>query len=498
MRAEEMIKFWIHSDKIRDRVYIPKYYNPEIVARLDEMVDTHDCVPVSSLIDAGAVAATTGDEIGKAAYGTGDIPFVRTSDIVNWEIKAVPKQGVSQEIYDEYAKAQNVEEGDILLVRDGTYLIGVNCFVTRFDKELLFQSHLLKLRVLDKQALDPQILFLALNCDVVQRQMRSFQFTADIIDTIGRRFFDTVIPIPRDPEFRRSLSNRTNAALHRRMKGKAFIKHCPMLMEEVLRTGSPEPIRAFAKSSDDEIENILKHETVSSEFGGFEHFWLNSDEIRDFILIPRYYEPSITKELKSLKPNCDLRSFAELRADDVVEYHVGDEIGKMAYGTGNIPFLRTSDFSNWEVSHNPKQGVSKAIYDEYAPHEDVQEHDILLVRDGTYLVGSSCIITKEDVQCLYCGGLVKIRSNDPKALDPYLLLGLLNSYIVKRQIRTKQFTRDVIDTLGHRLDEVVLPIPRDPSLRRFISEAIREVVDSRIQARHEISGLSREFEAATP
>src|SRR5438067_12388715 len=152
-----MIKFWIQSDKIRDRVFIPKFYDPEISARLRELAATHDCLLVDQLITKGVVSATTGDEIGKAAYGTGDIPFVRTSDIVNWEIKAAPKQGISEEIYHDYATGQDVQEGDILLVRDGTYLIGVNCFVTRFDKQLLYQSHLLKLRVNDKEILDPHL-----------------------------------------------------------------------------------------------------------------------------------------------------------------------------------------------------------------------------------------------------------------------------------------------------------------------------------------------------
>jgi hypothetical protein len=489
-----MIKFWIQSDKIRDRVYIPKFYDPQIITRLSELASTHVCKPFRELMDDGLVSAATGDEIGKAAYGTGDIPFVRTSDIVNWEIKAAPKQGVSQEIYDDYAKGQDVQEGDILLVRDGTYLIGVNCFVTRFDKQLLYQSHLLKLRVKDKTALDPRLLFLALNCRTVQRQMRSFQFTADIIDTIGRRFFDVIIPIPKDETLKQSLAARVDDALKDRMRGKAFIKHCPTLMEEVLRTGSAEPFSAFADATEDEVYDVLQHETISSEFGGFESFWLNSDEIRDYILIPKYYEPSIRKELSTLEPHCDLRTFGELRDAEVVEYHTGDEIGKMAYGTGTIPFIRTSDFGNWEIKHNPKQGVSLSIYNEYAEGEDVQENDIFLVRDGTYLVGTSCIVTKGDAQCLYSGGLLKIRALQPEVLNPFLLLGLLNSYIVKRQIRTKQFTRDVIDTIGNRLDEVVLPIPKSPSIRQAISDAVRAVIGSRINARFAISSLAAEYE----
>lgn len=488
-----MIKYWIQSDKIRGKIFIPKYYNPEIDSALDSLAKSHDLLPISQLIEDNVLATATGDEIGKNAYGTGDVPFVRTSDISNWEIKAAPKQGVSREIFEEYASAQDVQEGDILVVRDGTYLIGTNCFVTRVDKELIYQSHLLKLRVKDKDRLDPHVLFLALNSPVVQRQIRSFQFTADIIDTIGARFFNTILPIPKSASVRASLATRTKEALTARMLGKAFIKQSPVIMEEVLRTGSAAPLERYLSASVDDVMQMLRQESVTSEFGEFSHFWLNSDEIRESIFIPKYYEPTIKRELDSLAKYCDLRTFAELRRDGLLTYGTGDEVGKMAYGTGKYPFLRTSDFANWEIKHDPKQGVSRAIYDEYAPHQDVKENDLLLVRDGTYLVGSSCIITEEDTNALFCGGLVKLRAARPHDLDPFLLLGLLNSYIVKRQIRTKQFTRDVIDTLGNRLDEIVLPVPKSAATRKSISDAVRTVVTSRITARRAIAALAQEL-----
>lgn len=78
-------------------------------------------------------------------------------------------------------------------------------------------------------------------------------------------------------------------------------------------------------------------------------------------------------------------------------------------------------------------------------------------------------------------------------LDEYLMLGLLNSYIVKRQIRTKQFTRDVIDTLGQRLKEVIIPIPNTPELRSAISIEIKKIVRNRISARDTILLLASEL-----
>jgi len=178
--------------------------------------------------------------------------------------------------------------------------------------------------------------------------------------------------------------------------------------------------------------------------------------------------------------------------DAVLSWETGIEIGKMAYGTGDIPFIRTSDISNWELKGDPKQAVSEEIY--MANRQDVKTGDIFVVRDGTYLVGTSCILTEKDTRILYCGGLYKLRVEKPKELDPYLLLALLNAPIVRRQMRSKQFTRDIIDTLGKRLFEVLLPIPKDEKLRSAIAQETREVIETRAKLRDRTKEIALEVE----
>ena len=227
-----MIHYWYNSNDIKSRIYIPKYYDPSISGELQLLKNTHELLSVQQLVDDGVISFGTGHEVGKLAYATGDIPFVRTSDISNWEIKSTPKQGVSEEIYNNYSKSQDVQVGDILLVRDGTYLIGTNCIVTELDRKILYQSHILKIRVNDKEIIDPYLLFLVLNSYIVQRQIRNVQFTADTIDTIGNRYLEFIIPIPKDKKKRVDLAKQTQLLLDKRERGRAFIKQLPVLMEE--------------------------------------------------------------------------------------------------------------------------------------------------------------------------------------------------------------------------------------------------------------------------
>src|SRR5439155_6984588 len=136
--------------------------------------------------------------------------------------------------------------------------------------------------------------------------------------------------------------------------------------------------------------------------------------------------------------------------------------------------------------------VSEAIYE--ANKQDVRAGDIFVVRDGTYLVGTSCILTDDDTGILYCGGLYRLRVEQRDKLDPFLLLALLNTPIVRRQMRSKQFTRDIIDTLGKRLFEVVLPLPKDAKLRKRIAEETRNVIETRATLRDRAKAIALEIE----
>ena len=82
-----MLAYKINSREIVNQIFIPKYYDPELKRDLSFLEESHSLLSLGDLLDAGDITVQTGHEIGKMAYGTGNIPFVRTSDITNWEIK---------------------------------------------------------------------------------------------------------------------------------------------------------------------------------------------------------------------------------------------------------------------------------------------------------------------------------------------------------------------------------------------------------------------------
>ncbi len=262
--------------------------------------------------------------------------------------------------------------------------------------------------------------------------------------------------------------------------------------------------RTLRKLSDGTLVELDDIPTISENYERFvagtltepDHlgFGIKSESLRKNILIPKYYDPELWGAVKRLEATHEILRLSHLVNIDAVSLSTGIEVGKMAYGTGPVPFIRTSDISNWELKADPKHGVSVALYEELRGQTDVREGDILMVRDGTYLIGTCAVVSKLDEEMLYQSHLIKIRVTKPNVIDPWLLFAALNSPIVKRQIRAMRFTQDIIDTLGGRLVEIAIPLPRDLTTRRRIADQTREAVVIRAELRERTRRLALEVE----
>jgi hypothetical protein len=475
--TQDHIGFRMTRTGIRSGVFLPRYYNPQITGTLADLRKTHDLVVFGDLLAKRHIQAATGDEIGKMAYGTGNIPFVRTSDVSNGELKTDPKQGVSEAIYSEYGPSQDVRAGDILFVRDGTYLIGQVALVTESDLPLLYQSHLVKFRVRQSSPVSPWLLLACLSAPIVKRQIRAKQFTADIIDTVGDRYRELVLPVPKDKALATRIEREVKDLVTERSRLRDKIRKIPYW------------VQGYIATLDEAVPDEAAAEVVEHGNCGFT---CALSSLRNGVFIPKYYDPDLEAEVAGLGSSHELISLGKLVKRGVLSWATGIEVGKMAYGTGDIPFVRTSDICNWELKGDPKQNVSEDVYEANA--QDVRPEDIFVVRDGTYLVGTSCILTENDTKILYCGGLYKLRVEKPDEMEPYLLLALLNAPIVRRQMRAKQFTRDIIDTLGKRFFEILLPVPKDRDLAAHIAKETRTVIETRARLRDRTKEIALEIE----
>jgi type I restriction enzyme M protein len=222
--------YMVSPAQLVTNILAPRYHEPTAAIATSHLTKTHQLVTVQQLLDDGVLKISSGNEVGKLAYGTGDIPFVRTSDISGWEIKIDPKHCVSQDIYDQLRASQDVKQGDVLMVRDGTYLIGTCAFVTEYDERIIYQSHILKLRSLDHSILSPYLLLALISSEPVQKQIKAKTFTQDIIDSLGSRFAEIVLPIPRQAKARKIVEDMVRKVIFDRVEARELSRRAKLLV----------------------------------------------------------------------------------------------------------------------------------------------------------------------------------------------------------------------------------------------------------------------------
>ena len=228
------------------------------------------------------------------------------------------------------------------------------------------------------------------------------------------------------------------------------------------------------------IKSIDKHST-HSHLG-----WkMRISDLVNNILLPKYYNPDIDNELNCYEKSGEyiIKSIAELQKEKIIKVSRGNEIGSENYGTGDIPFVRTSEVSNWEITTDCTHCISEDIYNEYKDKQNIEVGDILIVNDGTYLMGRTAMITESDTKIVFQSHFRRIKVLRKDILSPYLLLALLGLEIVQKQIESKSFRQGTISTLGNRLMEVKIPIPTNEDLKQEISSKIETIIEEKQKAK---------------
>lgn len=184
------------QDLVKDDLWTPKNFKPLYLGINYKLGSKWKMVKISEIAD-----VQNGDEVGSDNYidyieaTDNDIPFIRTTDIVNFELDQYPDFFVPEEIY--LGVNQNLKPGDILFAKDGK--IGVTGFVTKFDK-VIIASGISKLRLneVGKQlGLTPEYLFLVLSLKEtgLYPALRKTVFASTIPHLREKRLTEIEIPI---------------------------------------------------------------------------------------------------------------------------------------------------------------------------------------------------------------------------------------------------------------------------------------------------------------
>lgn len=174
----------------------PTYSSPLYVSTYKALKEKWQMLPLGELVH-----IYKGDEVGSENYigyvekRETDVPFVRTSDIVNYEADQYPDFYIPYEIYQ--GLGQDIRTGDVLFTNDGKICqVGM---VTDQDKFIL-QSHIRALRLkesaIENFGLTPEYLFVALSIrEVGTYQAKRFTVVQSTIPTMSGNLPKVEIPI---------------------------------------------------------------------------------------------------------------------------------------------------------------------------------------------------------------------------------------------------------------------------------------------------------------
>lgn len=141
-----------------DDMMTPAFYYPLYTKTTQEIAKQNHCELLGNIAD-----FKNGDEVGSINYKSylnrkeSDVPFIRTSDIVNYDFDTYPDFFIEESIYKEIG--QGIGKDEILFSKDGK--IGKSAMTTEFDKCIL-GSGILRI-IPKKDKVNPHYLFIALS-----------------------------------------------------------------------------------------------------------------------------------------------------------------------------------------------------------------------------------------------------------------------------------------------------------------------------------------------
>ena len=222
------------------------------------------------------------------------------------------------------------------------------------------------------------------------------------------------------------------------------------------------------------------------------HFWQLVKVTNPYYLVPRYYDTTpirdLTKEANRL--GAELLSLGQMVQKGYISIRKGHEVGAEAYGSGDIPFIRTSDIANFEISIDSNRSVSEEVYQQYVDQQQLAPGDILFVSDGRYRIGRTAILHPHNYQCIVQSHLKIISVMPSSPVDSLELLYLLSLPMVQHQVRNFVFIQSTLGALGHRLQEVLIPLPEKSDEWQKRIRAFRALIEGRASLLRQL----REFE----
>lgn len=181
----------VSLSSMNSTLWTPKYHFPKYINMVEYFKENFITEPLSKL-----VKYTSGDEVGSAVYNSylekksNDVPFIRTSDIYNYQYDLCPDYFVDYEIYEDLG--QGIIKGDILFSNDGK--IGMISMIVD-NEPIIVQSHINILKKKSSKITMEYLYALFMLDEINLYQCDKCTVIQSTIPTLAKRLNEFIVPI---------------------------------------------------------------------------------------------------------------------------------------------------------------------------------------------------------------------------------------------------------------------------------------------------------------
>ena len=215
--------FTINADKIRDNIYVPRYYWETKIKGLEEKAEKLDIelIEVSTLLKKGIIQKFRGHGAPPSAYkGMGNIPYVRAGDVVNWGVYKNPTAMIPREVYlSSKGKGVDLKPNDIVFVKEGSYRVGDVAMLSKYDLKILLNHHSLVFRVIkenNEYGIDSYYLLYLFSHYLTQQQLYNKVMIDTTLPNIGNRWKELKLPIAKNKKERERIKGKVRKVFEKR------------------------------------------------------------------------------------------------------------------------------------------------------------------------------------------------------------------------------------------------------------------------------------------
>lgn len=365
---------------------------------------------------------TDGEHAGQKFVETGAL-FIKNSCVKRYAISEFDGFYITHE-KNNSLKRSKLKKGDVLLTTIG-YYVGVSAVVNSNVEAANINQNVVRMRINEKVT-TPQYLSCFLNSKIVRFQIDNL-FSGNIYPLLTYPKIKSLKIFVKDKKVEQKVTQCILKAEENHLKSLSLIEQAQNI---------------FIKSLNIDFRKIKSSNFFATSNDNF-------DARRS--MNPAYYFPLYVNTIKAIEKNNDF-----IRLGDVAECKNGDEVGSANYKRylerkeSDIPFIRTTDLTNYDVDLYPDFYVDKEIAKSFG--QDLKAEDIIYTNDGK--IGLTAMLTDSD-SCIIQSHLERIRC---KEIDPYyLFIALSTKEVGLTQAKRFTVTQSTIPTIGNSLSEFVIP-----------------------------------------